>query len=253
MSDQPQAGHSRHPTFKQYVVVAITLFAITAIEFLIIFPEYRLGPATVPTLIILSIIKFAIVIFFYMHLKFDPKLLTWIFLGGLALGTTVTFSLLFLFSSVGATPQPRDHARDNAVAFEHGAGEHKSPQDMPPDTPDQPHADPPPGDGVVPETDLVATGQEMFIGAGGCLACHTIDGISNGMLGPDLTHIGTDAAGRIAGVSAEDYLIESIRSPEDFVAEGVDRAIPGLMTSAITANLTEQQVEALVQFLLAQE
>lgn len=253
MSDQPQAGHSRHPTFKQYVVVAIILFVITAIEFVIIYPDYRLGPATVPTLIILSMVKFAIVIFFYMHLKFDPKLLTWIFLGGLALGTTVTFSLLFLFSSVGATPQPRDHARDNAVAFEHGAGEHKPPPDTPPDTPDQPDGDPPPGDGVVPETGLVATGQEMFIGAGGCLACHTIDGISNGMLGPDLTHIGTDAAGRIAGVSAEDYLIESIRSPEAFVAEGVDRAIPGLMTSAITANLTEQQVEALVQFLLAQE
>ncbi len=85
------------------------------------------------------------------------------------------------------------------------------------------------------------------------MACHTIEGISAGLVGPDLTHIGSEASGRISGVSAEDYLIESIRNPEAFVAEGVERAIPGLMTSAITANLTDQQVEALVQFLLAQQ
>ncbi len=258
MSDQPQAGHSRHPTFKQYVVVAIILFAITAIEFLIIFPEYRLGPATVPTLIILSIIKFAIVIFFYMHLKFDNKLLTWIFLSGLALGTVVTFSLLFLFSATSSTPQPRAFAADNAVPFvEHAVEGEKPSSDKPPETvpetPDQPAPEAPPQDGGAGETDLVAMGQEIFAGTGGCSACHTIEGITAGLVGPDLTHIGTEASGRISGVSAEDYLTESIRSPEAYVAEGVERAIPGLMTSVLTANLTDQQVEALVQFLLAQQ
>ncbi len=74
-----------------------------------------------------------------------------------------------------------------------------------------------------------------------------------GLVGPDLTHIGTDAATRKPGVSAEAYIRESIREPDAFVAEGVARAIPGLMTSALTANLTDQQVEALVQFLLAQK
>ena len=254
MSDQLQAEHSRHPTFKQYVLVAIILFAITIVEFLIIWPVNRIEAFSTPILIILSIIKFAIVISFYMHLKFDNKLLTWIFLGGLALGTAVTFSLLFLFSAVsGATTQPRDHAVANAVAFEHGAEgkEHTSPDTPPeaaPETPDQPIDEPPP-----PDTDLVTLGQEIFTGFGGCIACHTIEGISAGVLGPDLTHIGTDASGRIAGVSDEDYLIESIRNPEAFVAEGVERAIPGLMTAAITANLTDQQVDALVQFLLAQQ
>jgi len=257
MTSQPEAGHSRHPTFKQYVVVAIILFVITAVEFVIIFPDYKLGPATVPTLIILSMVKFATVIFFYMHLKFDPKLLTWIFLSGLALGTVVTFSLLFLFSSVGATPQPRDYAKDNAVPYvEHGAEEDKPPSDKPPEavpeTPDQTAPEPTTGDGGPEDTALLAMGQEIFTGAGGCSACHTIEGITAGLLGPDLTHIGTDASGRISGVSAEDYLTESIRDPEAFVAEGVERAIPGLMTTAITANLTDQQVDGLVQFLLAQ-
>jgi cytochrome c oxidase subunit 4 len=251
MSDQPQAEHSRHPTFKQYVLVAIILFAITIVEFLIIWPENRIEAFSTPILIILSIVKFAVVISFYMHLKFDNKLLTWIFLGGLALGTAVTFSLLFLFSAVsGATAQPRDHAKDNAVPFEEV---HKDSPESPPDKPDQPLDKSPAEDSAAPETGLVALGQEIFTGAGGCFACHTIEGISIGPLGPDLTHIGTDASGRISGVSAQDYVTKSIRDPEAFVAEGVERAIPGLMTSAFTANLTDQQVEALVQFLLAQE
>lgn len=258
MSDQPQAEHSRHPTFKQYALVAIILFAITIVEFLIIWPENRIEAFSTPILIVLSIVKFAIVISFYMHLKFDNKLLTWIFLGGLALGTAVTFSLMFLFSAVsGATTQPRDHAVANAVHYdEEEARGHKpsseTPPDTGPDTPDQPDAGPISGDGGAGDTDLLALGEEIFSGIGGCGACHTINGITVGVVGPDLTIIGTDASGRQSGVSAEDYLTESIRDPEAFVAEGVDRAIPGVMTKAITANLTDQQVEALVQFLSAQ-
>lgn len=259
MSDQPQAEHSRHPTFKQYVLVAIILFAITIVEFLIIWPVNRIEAFSTPILIILSIVKFAVVISFYMHLKFDNKLLTWIFLGGLALGTAVTFSLLFLFSAVsGATTQPRDHAEANAVPFvEHAVEGEKPSSEKPPETvpetTDQTAPEPTTGDGGAGETDLVAMGKEIFTGAGGCAVCHTIEGISPGLVGPDLTHIGTDASGRIAGVSAEDYLTESIRDPGAFAAKGVERATLGLMPQAIAANLTDQQVEALVQFLLAQQ
>ena len=245
MSSQPQEGHGRHPTFKQYVVVALILFAITAIEFVIIYPEYRLGPATVPTLIILSIVKFAIVIFFYMHLKFDPKLLTWIFLGGLALGTVVTFALLFLFSSTSSTPQQRAFAAERAVPFEHGAEVRKPPSETPPDTPEQTKPDLPPPDGG-----LVAMGKELFTGAGGCNACHAIEGISAGALGPDLTHIGTVASSRVSGVSAEDYLDESIRDPAAFV---VPEYMDGLMPKDFSARLEDSQIDALVQFLMAQQ
>ncbi len=204
MSDQTQAEHGRHPTFKQYALVAIILFAITIVEFLIIWPENRIPAFSTPILIILSIVKFAVVISFYMHLKFDNKLLTWIFLGGLALGTAVTFSLLFLFSSVsGATTQPRDHAVTNAVPFEHEAEGEKhaseKPSEAAPKTPDQSAPEPTTGDGAAGETDLVAMGQEIFAGSGGCSACHTIEGITAGLLGPDLTHIGTDASSRISG------------------------------------------------------
>jgi hypothetical protein len=91
------------------------------------------------------------------------------------------------------------------------------------------------------------------MGKGICYTCHTIEGISTGLIGPDLTHIGTDAATRKPGVSAQDYLTESIRQPEAFVAEGVERAVPGMMTAAITANLSDGEVDALVEFLLMQK
>ncbi len=116
-------------------------------------------------------------------------------------------------------------------------------------------APPPPATTAPPSADggAAADGQSIFTGSGGCGACHAIDGITAGQVGPDLTHIGTDAASRKPGTSAEDYIRESITDPEVFVPEGVDRAIPGLMTSALTSNLSGDQVDALVEFMLAQK
>ena len=86
-----------------------------------------------------------------------------------------------------------------------------------------------------------------------CSQCHTIEGVASGLIGPDLTRIGTDAATRKPGTSAEDYIRESIEDPKAFVAEGVERATPGLMTNDITEKLTAEQVDALVEFLLEQK
>jgi len=100
---------------------------------------------------------------------------------------------------------------------------------------------------------VVTLGQAIFTGSGGCSACHTIEGVSQGLVGPDLTNIGADAATRKPGLSAKEYIEESIRDPEAFVAEGVERAMAGLMTKAITSSLTDEQVEALVDFLSGQK
>ena len=105
---------------------------------------------------------------------------------------------------------------------------------------------------TAPPVDGDADGQSLFVG-GVCATCHTIEGLTTGLLGPDLTHIGTDAATRKPGMSAQDYIIESIRDPEAFVATDVERAVPGIMTAAISASLSDAQVDALVEFLLAQK
>ena len=98
MSSSQQTEQSHHPTFQQYVLVAIILFVITIIEFFAIFPDPDLiGAAKIPVLAILSAIKFAIVIMFYMHLKFDNSLFTWLFVAGFILATGILITLGALF------------------------------------------------------------------------------------------------------------------------------------------------------------
>ena len=57
-----------------------------------------LGDALMPVLIGLSAVKFAGVVAFYMHLRYDAQVLTRVFLGSLALGAVVLIALISLFS-----------------------------------------------------------------------------------------------------------------------------------------------------------
>ena len=112
-----------------------------------------------------------------------------------------------------------------------------------------------------PTVDPITRGRQIFlevpnsVGAQPlwCLQCHRIENIAEGLIGPDLTQIGADAANRKQGLSAEEYIKESITNPEAFIAEGVDQAIPGLMLKSITEGLTDDQVDDLVAFLLTQK
>jgi mono/diheme cytochrome c family protein len=97
--------------------------------------------------------------------------------------------------------------------------------------------------------DPVARGRQVFTTAG-CTACHTIEGISNGIVGPNLTKVGEVAATRKDGVSAEEYIHESIVSPNAFVVEGFQ---PNLMPQNYSQQLSTKQLDDLVAFLLAQK
>ncbi|HBD84146.1 MAG TPA: cytochrome C oxidase subunit IV [Dehalococcoidia bacterium] len=88
--------HTGHPTPGTYFKVALILSAITAIE-VGVFYITALGKGIIPVLTVLSIAKFALVAMFYMHLKFDHKLFTTLFLSGLALAMIVVFALISLF------------------------------------------------------------------------------------------------------------------------------------------------------------
>jgi azurin len=117
------AQHARHPTFRQYVLVATILFVITIIEFILIYNRAgivdNLGGSKIPLLVVLSGIKFAIVIMFYMHLKFDSRLFTVVFLAGLALAFAVGLALLGLFVALGG--DRREFAQAHATPYVEGA------------------------------------------------------------------------------------------------------------------------------------
>ena len=73
-----------------------------------------------------------------------------------------------------------------------------------------------------------AHGETLFR-QGACPTCHTIQGMSNGTIGPELTHIATVGNSRKAGTTAEAYIKESIETPNAFVAPGftAPSAMPG--------------------------
>jgi cytochrome c oxidase subunit 4 len=82
----------------QYVQIGIVLTLITVAE-LGASLWIDLGDALLPVLAVLSTVKFIMVIMLFMHLRFDDKLFTRIFLVSLALGGAVLFALFALFVS----------------------------------------------------------------------------------------------------------------------------------------------------------
>jgi mono/diheme cytochrome c family protein len=97
------------------------------------------------------------------------------------------------------------------------------------------------------ESDPVARGQRVYLDTG-CGGCHTIDGLSAGTVGPNQTTIGTTAETRIPGMSAEDYILESILDPSAFVVEGYpENVMPKNYDELLEAN----EISDLVAFFLS--
>ena len=97
--------------------------------------------------------------------------------------------------------------------------------------------------------DPVARGRQVYLD-NGCGGCHTIEGLSAGTVGPNLTEIGVVAATRIEGVSASEYMLESILFPNAFIVDGYPENV---MLQTFADSLDDQQLEDLTEFLLAQE
>mgnify|MGYP003577414385 CR=1 FL=1 len=93
---QAHQEHHAHATTGTYLRIAAVLVMITLLEVGVFYvPAFQGG--LVPILLVLSAIKFALVVMFYMHLKFDNKFFALLFGGPLLLGFLVVVSLLFLF------------------------------------------------------------------------------------------------------------------------------------------------------------
>ena len=88
-----------HPTPLTYLKVASILAAVTAAEVAMLYVD-ALSTFLFPILLILSAVKFALVVMFYMHLKFDHRLFSWVFVGCLFLAGFVMLSLLGLFGAL---------------------------------------------------------------------------------------------------------------------------------------------------------
>ncbi len=90
-------GHGEHPptTIRQYVIIGLILAVITVVELLVSY--YPPGSLEIPLLIGLSAVKFIIVAALFMHLKFEHKFMTRVFVFGLALAAFLLFAVWALF------------------------------------------------------------------------------------------------------------------------------------------------------------
>ena len=101
-----EAGH-HHPTERQYVMVAIFLAVVTALEVWFFYIEETLGALNVPLLLILAMVKFVAVVGYFMHLKFDSRLFRNLFVTGLILAI---FVYAVFLATLGVLPWDRgDH------------------------------------------------------------------------------------------------------------------------------------------------
>jgi len=225
-------SENNHPTPLTYFKIAIILCVITAIEVGIIYVS-ALEFIMIPLLLLLSLVKFALVILFYMHLKFDHRLFSGLFLGGLAVALFAFVAVLTLFQ-VFSNPSSPDVA---TVESTHQASSSESE---------------PAKESAVEEKSSVAVSTDNqdssnLIVTKGCAACHSVSGITGatGVLGPNLDGIGTRAATRASGQTAEEYIRASIETPASFVVADFDPIMPELRST-----LTDSEFEQLVAFLL---
>jgi cytochrome c oxidase subunit 4 len=98
MSDPHQqhaSGHQDHASVATYVKIAVILSVVTALEVGVTFVR-ALTPVIVPLLIGMAIAKFALVAMFFMHLRFDSRVLTGVFVGPLLIAVGLVVALMTL-------------------------------------------------------------------------------------------------------------------------------------------------------------
>ena len=131
-NDQAQRGdaHNEHEgsSISFYVFIALVLGAITYVEFALVEHQdtWFAGLGTNMTLVLLiglSVVKFVMVVMFFMHLKQDDRTFTGFFTSGMviAVGTLLALSALFTVRSVAAAQTPQEELQQQTEADDTGS------------------------------------------------------------------------------------------------------------------------------------
>lgn len=97
------------------------------------------------------------------------------------------------------------------------------------------------------ETEAVVPvdGRSLFQ-AKGCVGCHQRGDLGLLEIGPDLNELASQAETRVHGLTAGDYVRQSIRQPQAYIVSGY-----GANVAMPAIPLSDVELDALVEFLLA--
>jgi cytochrome c oxidase subunit 4 len=98
---EPAAHHAaraphraEHPSPKEYVRIGVVLAVLTALEVAASYTGVS-GASLIPTLLVLAVIKFALVVLWFMHLKFDDRRYSRFFVMGLS-GAAILYLIVLI-------------------------------------------------------------------------------------------------------------------------------------------------------------
>ena len=100
---EAHAAHHDDGKFHLFVQIAMILAVITGVEIVLIYIPLAKW-LIVTSLVVLSLVKFLMVIFWFMHLKFDKAFCTILFFIGLVLAGGTVGALMAIFSAKDSIP-----------------------------------------------------------------------------------------------------------------------------------------------------
>ena len=98
----PAAAHAPgegHATVQTYIKVAVVLGILTVIEISALYVPGLSSHVLVTLLLVFSIFKFGLVVAFFMHLRYDNKVLTALFVGPLIIAMAIILAIMALFGA----------------------------------------------------------------------------------------------------------------------------------------------------------
>ncbi len=98
----------------------------------------------------------------------------------------------------------------------------------------------------VTEAELVSSGEAVYNGAGGCVACHGLGARAPNLLtdADGTGTIGVRCGSRVSGQDCKTYLYLAMTDPNDFLVEGFNPIMPDMRRS-----MSNEQIWAVVAFL----
>jgi cytochrome c553 len=107
------------------------------------------------------------------------------------------------------------------------------------------------GGGASGNSEAIRAGKELYETGGDsripCATCHTLDGTD--LVGPSFQGLAGRAGSRISGLSAEEYIRQSILTPGAYIVSGYQNS----MNSTYAQFFSDEDVDHLIAFLMSLE